>query len=397
MQGKNRSVNMKITEIKRSCIVMVLVSQWLVQVEGAINNTTSSVFFTSNFSSMVSQSMNLSSTTVSSSAAIAMRNASRAELGSTVLLNGLPSSKLLSVTRTEASPSPSTVTTQHVNIIPTSPISSSSKQNSTIKSSSYAVQDTSAGLSTEKPSTSSATLSIADYQTSVAYGTSIYSTTPMAKIGTSSIILKDMVDSTALLTSSRPATTSVFSETRTSALNSLENTASASSIFYTTELTAEGPMTVNTTHMAWKDDKQTSTYSINAESTSQTTTILTSMMNENSDSPRTSYATQTPLSKSESSSLEAQHSPSQMHHASSGSITATLFASTSFTALSSAVIITTQSPFIRDEFLIFRLTSLLTNKTFSQSLANRTTKEYSNLATLVKHEVILLSCNKIDS
>ena len=55
----------------------------------------------------------------------------------------------------------------------------------------------------------------------------------------------------------------------------------------------------------------------------------------------------------------------------------------------------TKSPLITDEILIFRLTSLVVNRTFTAALVNHTKNTYIHLAALLRHEVILLYRNTI--
>ena len=63
--------------------------------------------------------------------------------------------------------------------------------------------------------------------------------------------------------------------------------------------------------------------------------------------------------------------------------------STSMQASSSVTApVTTSSPFNRDQFLIFRLTSLVANRTFDVALMNHTTEKFANLSYFVRNEVI---------
>ena len=71
---------------------------------------------------------------------------------------------------------------------------------------------------------------------------------------------------------------------------------------------------------------------------------------------------------------------------SSVSITAAISTS-HFPLTSSASIATTPRPVAPYEFLIFRMTSLLVNSTFTDDLNNRTSNNYSTLVTSVKNEV----------
>ena len=124
----------------------------------------------------------------------------------------------------------------------------------------------------------------------------------------------------------------------------------------------------------------------------------TSMSMENSVAMSTPQLSESSTLTSETSSIgQRLTSSSHANKMTDHSITATAITTAShwLPQSSSAHIVMTPSPVIRDEFLIFRITSLLVNSTFTESLNNRTAKSYLNLATSVKNKVIQLFCEKI--
>lgn len=120
---------------------------------------------------------------------------------------------------------------------------------------------------------------------------------------------------------------------------------------------------------------------------SQTTT---SMYTGNSIATSISRLPESSALTFETSSIGHQGISSQANQISDRSITATVITTTSYwlPLSSSAHIIMTPSPVIRDEYLIFSMTSLLVNSTFTESLNNHTAKNYLNLAASVKNKVI---------
>ena len=123
----------------------------------------------------------------------------------------------------------------------------------------------------------------------------------------------------------------------------------------------------------------------------------TSMSMGNSIAMSTPQLSESSTLTSETSSIGHRLISSHAIQMTDHSITATAITTAShwLPQSSSAHIVMTPSPVIRDEFLIFRITSLLVNSTFTESLNNRTAKSYLNLATSVKNKVIQLFCEKI--